>query len=101
MKKILLCLFVFSQIAAFGAKEKAPKWMNKQRKAVVMITAYGENDEKIAEGLGFFISEDGKLLTGYSLFQGAQRAVATDADGKTYEIVRIQGADELYDVICC
>lgn len=101
MKKILLCLFVFSQIAAFGAKEKAPKWMNKQRKAVVMITAYGENDEKIGEGLGFFISEDGKLLTGYSLFQGAQRAVATDADGKTYEIVRIQGADELYDVICC
>ena len=82
-----------------GGAKKAPKWMDKQRKAVVTVTTYGKDNQKKASGTGFFITETGEALSGYSLFKDAARATVTDADGKEYPVSRILGADELYDVI--
>lgn len=87
------------QVFWVAAQKKAPKWMDKQRKAVVTVTTYGKDNQKKASGTGFFITETGEALSGYSLFKDAARATVTDADGKEYPVSRILGADELYDVI--
>ena len=81
------------------AQQKAPKWMEKQKKAVVSITTYKADGTTLHNGTGFFIAEDGKLLSAYSLFKGADKAIVTDTNGKTYPVSRILAADELYDVI--
>lgn len=81
------------------AQQKAPKWMEKQKKAVVSITTYKADGTTLHNGTGFFIAEDGKLLSAYSLFKGADKAVVTDTNGKTYPVSRVLAADELYDVI--
>lgn len=82
-----------------AAQKKAPKWMDKQRKAVFTLTTYDKDNKKMGAGTGFFISESGEALSGYALFKGAARAVVKDSQGGEYEVARILGADELYDVV--
>lgn len=102
MRKVVLLLWVCcSWVWLSAAPQKAPKWMDKQRKAVVTIVTYNQDDQPIASGTGFFVSESGELLTGYSLFKNAARAVVKDADGKEMAVTHILGADELYDVVRC
>jgi len=99
MKKIVFLLIWGSLALNVFAQQKAPKWMEKQKKAVVSITTYKADGTTLHNGTGFFITEDGLLLSAYSLFKGADKATVTDTNGKTYPVSRVLGADELYDVI--
>lgn len=96
---ILSCLILFVSVLTVTAQGKAPKWMDKSRKAVVRITSFDKDNRQIQSGTGFFVSEGGEILASYTLLKGAARAQATDADGKIYPIDRVWGADEMYDVI--
>lgn len=82
-----------------AAQKKAPKWLEKQRKAVVTITTYGKENKTLHTGIGCFVSETGEVISGYTLFKGAEKATVTDTDGNTYPVESIMGADDLYDVI--
>ncbi len=98
MKKIVtVILLAFFACAAFA--QKAPKWMEKQKKAIVNVVTYKADGTTLHNGVGFFVSEDGTLLSAYSLFKDAQKAVVTDINGVSYPIDRVLAADELYDVI--
>lgn len=99
MKKIALLIIIGCQTLGGFAQKKAPKWMDKQRKAVVTVTTFNQENKQIASGNGFFVTETGEALSAYSLFKDAARAVVKDADGREMEVARILGADELYDVI--
>ena len=99
MKRLLLLGWLACMCLSLFAQQKAPKWMEKQKKAIAKITTYKEDGTTLHIGTGFFISEDGKLLSAYSLFNGAYKATVTDGGGKTYEVSTVLAADELYDVI--
>lgn len=100
MKRILLFILVCCHLLpATAQKNAAPKWMDKSKNAVVMITTYGKDGAKLTSGTGVFVSETGDVLSAYDLFKGAEKATVTDTEGKTYAVTRIVGADELYDVI--
>ena len=92
----MACLF-FS--ASWAQKNATPKWMDKSKNAVVRITTYGKDGAQIATGTGVFVSEAGDVITGYTLFEGANTAKVTDAEGASFPVTHIIGADELYDVI--
>ena len=98
MKKIvwilLLGTFVWTAFA-----QKAPKWMDKEKKAVVTVTTYKADGTTLHNGIGFFVDEEGTMLSAYSVFKDAQKAIVTDGNGVTYPVERVLGADELYDVI--
>lgn len=99
MRKLIL-LFVFAGfVIPMVMAQKAPKWMDKSAKAVLSVTTFDKNDAKIASTTGFFISESGEALSAYQPFRGAAKATVTDADGNTFNVASIIGADELYDVI--
>jgi tetratricopeptide (TPR) repeat protein len=97
MKKIIL--FVICCLSMPALAQKAPKWMEKSKKAVVTITTFDRDNRKLHTANGFFISENGEALSGYSAFKGAARATVTDSDGATYAVASILGADDLYDVV--
>lgn len=100
MKRIFLLILVCCHLLpATAQKNAAPKWMDKSKNAVVMITTYGKDGAKLTSGTGVFVSETGDVLSAYDLFKGAEKATVTDTEGKTYPVTRIVGADELYDVI--
>jgi tetratricopeptide (TPR) repeat protein len=98
MKKLIAC-FLAASLALPAVAQKAPKWMDKARKAVLTVTTFDKNNHPINTTGGFFVSETGEALSAYSLFNGAAKATVTDIEGKTYPVTHIIGADDLYDVI--
>jgi tetratricopeptide (TPR) repeat protein len=98
MKRLLLLLLV-SGFALAAAGQKAPKWMDKASKAVITVTTFDKDNRQINATTGFFVSPGGEALSAYSLFKGASRASVSDADGHTWPVTSIIGADDLYDVI--
>lgn len=99
MKRILLLILACCYLLPATAQKNAPKWLDKSKKAVVLITTYAKDGAKLSSGTGIFVSETGDVLSAYDLFKGAEKATVTDTEGKTYPVSRIIGADELYDVI--
>jgi tetratricopeptide (TPR) repeat protein len=98
MKKLIYCI-ALSCLTWSIAAQKAPKWMDKSRKAILRVTTFDKNDRPIGSTGGFFVSETGEALSAYSLFNGAARATVADMDGNAYPVAAIIGADDLYDVI--
>lgn len=98
-RTLLLFILICCHLLPVTAQKNAPKWMDKSKKAVVLITTYGKDGAKLTSGTGFFVSETGDILAAYDLFKGAEKATATDTEGKTFPVTTVIGADELYDVI--
>src|SRR5476649_2579369 len=56
------------------------------RPAVVLITVFDPAGRRITTGTGFFVSDDGKIVTSRHVTDGAVNAVAKAADGAIYNI---------------
>lgn len=96
MKNIL---FVFLFFGSFlGLSAGVPKGVNNAQKALISIVTYNEKGI-LRSGTGFFINENGEALADYDLFSGAQRADVIDANGKKWEVLRICGANEMFNVV--
>ena len=81
------------------ASAQAPKWTDKAKKAVFSIVTYDKENKIKGTGNGFYIDAKGTALSDYALFEGAERAVIINADGKQLDVNRILGANSMYDVV--
>lgn len=99
MKRILHFILISCLCLSASAQKNAPKWMDKAKKAVFTVAAYGKDGNKLSATTGFFISETGEAVSSYTVFKGAEKATVTDSEGKTFSVKTILGADELYDVV--
>ena len=97
MKKTLWILTCC--LAAQLASAQAPKWADKARKAVFSVVTYDKNNQIKGTGNGVYIDAKGIALSDYSLFEGAERALIINADGKQCEVNRIMGANSMYDIV--
>lgn len=97
MKKLLFTLILC--LLAQWSVAQAPKWVEKAKRAVFSVVTYDKDDKILNTGNGFFVAEDGVALSDYSLFKGAQRAVAINSDGVQMPVEAIMGADDMYDVV--
>lgn len=98
MKKILWILACVLSVQMATA-QVAPKWAAKAKKAVFSIVTYDKDNKIKGTGNGFYIDAQGTALSDYSLFEGAERAVIINADGKQQPVESIMGANSMYDVI--
>ena len=69
MRRIVLLITICCQVFWVAAQKKAPKWMDKQRKAVVTVTTYGKDNQKKASGTGFFILYQPFATPGLTLWE--------------------------------
>jgi S1-C subfamily serine protease/Flp pilus assembly protein TadD len=67
--------------------------------STVIIFTYDDKGEFLKLGSGFFISQNGDVITNYHVIQGASSAEIKTADGKTYPITYIVARDEPNDLI--
>ncbi len=58
-----------------------------------------KEDDILRLGSGFFISQNGDIITNYHVLQGAGSAEVKTLDGKTYSITHIVAVDEQSDII--
>lgn len=98
MKKVLI-LIVGCLCAQMANAQVTPKWAEKAKKAVFSIVTYDKENKIKGTGNGFYIDSKGTALSDYSLFEGAERAIIINADGKQMEVTEILGANSMYDII--
>ena len=98
MKKVLLIL-ACGIAAQLSYAQATPKWAGKAKKAVFSIVTYDKDNKIKNTGNGFYINENGTALSDYTLFEGAERAVIINADSKELPVLRILGANSMYDIV--
>lgn len=97
MKKtlwLLVCCLV-TQLAS----AQTPKWAEKARSAVFSIVTYDKDNKIKGTGNGFYIDVQGTALSDYTLFEGAERAIIINTNGKQMEVSHILGANSMYDIV--
>lgn len=92
-----------------GSIENLPTLIKRIEPSIVVIFTYsGKFDIYLKEkreedilrlGSGFFISQNGDIITNYHVLQGASSAEVKTSDGKTYPITYIVAEDEQNDII--
>ena len=95
MKSRLLLILLLLPLC-LGAK--APKKVTAGRSSVVSILTF-KDGKLLRSGTGVFTDSNGELLSTYSLFVDCDSAVAIDNRGTKRQIVKVSGADEIYDCI--
>ena len=79
--------------------ESLPSLIKRIKPSTVIIFTYDDKGEFLKLGSGFFISQNGDVITNYHVIQGASSAEIKTADGKTYPITYIVAGDEQNDII--
>jgi TonB family protein len=66
--------------------------------AVLSLSVFDTSGRLLRNGTGFFISDDGKLVTSRSIIDGGSHAVAKSNDGKIYNVNGVLADDTASDV---
>lgn len=81
------------------SNESLPSLIKRIKPSTVIIFSYDDKGEFLKLGSGFFISQNGDVITNYHVIQGASSAEIKTADEKTYPITYIVAGDEQNDLI--
>jgi len=79
--------------------ESLPSLIKKIEPSTVIVFTYDDKGEFLQLGSGFFISQNGDIITNYHVLQGASSAEIKTSDEKTYPITYIVAGDEQSDII--
>lgn len=93
----LLSLLIMTYTSLVQAQN--PKWFKKAIKAQVNITTFDKDGKTLRSGSGFLMNEQGEGVADYTLFKEAHSAKAITSDGDALDVMTINGASSLYDVV--
>ena len=98
---VVSILIVFSALifASGTIDESLPSLVKRIKPSTVIIFVYDDKGEFLKLGSGFFISQNGDVITNYHVIQGASSAEIKTADEKTYPITYVLAGDEQNDLI--
>ncbi len=94
MKSLLLSLFLLISTSVFAQ----PSAVKNVQKAVFAFITYDKSGNKLGEGNGVFIGTNGEAVAPCKPFIGCSKAVVTDHSGKSYEVKRMLGANEVHNI---
>lgn len=81
------------------AQEKLPEIVKKIEPSTVVILTFDKDRKIIGQGSGFFINEEGDIITNRHVLAGVHHAEIKTTDGKAYPIMLIVAEDKKADVI--
>jgi len=79
--------------------ENLPTIIKRIEPSTIIVFTYDNKGEFLKLGSGFFVSQNGDIITNYHVLQGASSAEIKTSDGKTYPITYIVAKDEQNDII--
>ncbi len=98
---IIQTFFLFFILAASRAigQENLPALIKKVEPSIVVILTYNREGKILGQGSGFFINQEGDVITNYHVLQEANRAVIRTTDGKEYPVKKVLAEDKEGDLI--
>jgi len=90
------CFIFFLQALA---QEKLPEIVKKIEPSTVVILTYDKDGKFKGQGSGFFISEEGDIITNRHVLAGTHCAEVKTTNGKVYTITLIVAEDKEADII--
>jgi len=81
-----------------GPSRELPVEVKSLRRAVVLVTIFDASGKLLRTGTGFFVTEDGKLLTNSRTAEGGAYAVAKMEDGAIYNVTGILSSSTKLDL---
>ena len=102
MHRRLLAPVIVLFLLAFplqAAQQQVPEPVKKVLPSTVLVIAYDEKDENLANGGGFFISRNGDIVTTRRVLRGARRAEVLTVKGEIYPVRLIVAEDREEDLV--
>ena len=96
---MVLLAFGFWVDGPLLAQEDLPALIKKIQPAVVTIIGYNADDKPIRLGSGFFVSEDGQVITNWHVLQGVARAELKLPRGERYPLATVLAEDQKADLL--
>jgi len=96
--KVFFLFFILSVSLALS-QENLPVLIKKVEPAIVVIVTYDQEGKILGQGSGFFINQEGDVVTNFHVLQEASRAVVRTNDGKEYPVEKIVAEDKAGDLI--
>src|SRR4030043_566421 len=88
--KASLILFVtcFSWTLCSGEKG-LPAMLRRVEPSIVVLLTYNQEGKFVGQGSGFFVNQEGDVITNYHVLKGASRAEVRMTDGSVYPVNKI------------
>lgn len=81
------------------AKDELPEIIKKIEPSIIMVLTYDREGKLLGQGSGFFINENGEVITSRHVLEGAVRAEIKAMDDKIYPVTKIVAEDQDGDII--
>jgi len=105
MKKIfrwMLCITcTLWMMAGFpiSAQEELPILIKQIEPSIVVVIAYGDEGKRLGHGTGFFLNQEGDVITNHHVLEGASRVEVKTHGGNIYKVKRVLANDKEGDLI--
>ncbi|MFH1011054.1 MAG: tetratricopeptide repeat protein [bacterium] len=91
--RILFLLTCFAAFSATWAQQELPDIIERISPSVVVILTYDETGRVISQGSGFFVDNNGTVVTNHHVIEGGSRYEVRTSDGKTHKVSGILADD--------
>ena len=96
---VMVLLFLWAWGSPVQAQENLPALIKRIQPAVVTIIGYSANDKHVRLGSGFFVSQDGQVITNYHVLHGVARAELKLPRGERYPLTTVLAEDQKADLL--
>src|ERR1019366_2484132 len=100
MRSVLLLFLVSGVVAAQSAppRKDIPAIAKAANGVVVSIITSDKGGKPVAQGTGFLVSTDGRIVTNYHVIKGASSAIVKLPDGAFYDVDGVVAFDKARDL---
>jgi hypothetical protein len=100
MKLLLLIVLTVGAVASQSAppRKDIPAIAKAANGAIVSIITSDKDGKPVAQGTGFLVSKDGRIVTNYHVIKGARSAIVKLPDGAFYDVDGVVAFDKARDL---
>jgi tetratricopeptide (TPR) repeat protein len=99
LKAILILMMLCAIWTICLGEEGLPSMIKRLEPSIVVLLTYSREGKSMGQGSGFFLTQEGDVITNYHVLKGASRAEVRMSDGSVYPVNRVIAEDEAGDLI--
>lgn len=97
-KLLFFLIIIFLLPTNSFAQRSIPSLVKKIQPAIVLITVYDAQGKESGQGSGFFVSQEGEVITNLHVVSDASSAIVKTATGAMFKVTGIVAKDEKRDL---